>query len=362
MKTVVTLIHWSTTAGVGDLTALFLIYKNYSLIIWFEKWSKLFWSKKLIETYKRRLTEAKINKIFITHQRVVSLMPICIAAKELDIEVITVIYSWDNLPKARLNVIADKYLVWSEYMKEEMKMYYPEIASEKIIVTGTPQFEFYYKKKYLIDRNEFANKYHLDPSKKWICFSGDDELTSPYDPVYLNDLAEAIKLLPEADQPQIIFRRCPVDFSDRYDKVLKNNINICELNPKWFVGKEGWTSNFPTIEDVKILVNIAYHAEIVFNIGSTMAFDFGVFKKPCGYINYNYEYYQNWTTNTIYKFQHFKSMENKNSVFWINQNEDYLKVLSFIDNKTYTEIEHWSNKITPYTNNSSKIISEILVK
>jgi hypothetical protein len=41
-------------------------------------------------------------------------MPICIAAKELNIPVITAIYSWDNLPKARLAVQADKYIVWSD--------------------------------------------------------------------------------------------------------------------------------------------------------------------------------------------------------------------------------------------------------
>ena len=56
---------------------------------------------------------------------------------------ITFIFSWDNLPKARLAVEADLYLVWSQWMKDEMRDYYPEISEEKVKLVGTPQFEFY---------------------------------------------------------------------------------------------------------------------------------------------------------------------------------------------------------------------------
>lgn len=339
-----------------------LIYKNYSLIVLLENWSKKFWKKKLISDYKKKLSQSKIDKIFITHQRVASLMPICIAAKQLGIEVITVIYSWDNLPKARLNIIADKYLVWSEYMKEEMKLYYPEITVDKIIVTGTPQFEFYLKKQYIINREDFAKEYQLDTFKKWICFSGDDELTSPYDPVYLNDLAEAIKLLPEKEQPQIIFRRCPVDFSDRYDMVLEKHKNIIiSLNPDWYkFTSDNWGSLIPTTNDIHILVNIAYHCEYVINLGSTMAFDFATFNKSCFYLMYNTNHL--WKIETIYNFQHFKSMENQSSVFWVKSKNDFVNLLNIDNKQTIKNMELWFKKVVLHPlENSSFNISKILI-
>jgi hypothetical protein len=339
-----------------------LIYKNYSLIILFENWSKKFWSKKLISDYKKKLTQSKIDKIFITHQRVASLMPICIAAKQLGIEVITVIYSWDNLPKARLNITADKYLVWSDYMKEELKLYYPEISVDKIIVTGTPQFEFYLKKQYIINKEDFAKEYQLDPYKKWICFSGDDELTSPYDPVYLNDLAEAIKLLPETEQPQIIFRKCPVDFSDRYNMILEKHKNIIiSLNPNWYkYTTDNWGSLIPKTNDIHLLVNIAYHCECVINLGSTMVFDFATFNKSCFYLRYNTNHL--WNIETIYNFQHFKSMENQSSVFWVKSKNDFVNLLNIDNKQTLKNMEFWFKKVVLHPlENSSINISKILI-
>lgn len=138
----------------------------------------------------------------------------------MNIPTATVIYSWDNLPKARLALRADNYLVWSDYMKNELNLYYPEIKLEQIHVTGTPQFEFYGDSDNIIDKEVFYEKYNLDPNKKIICFSGDDTKTSPDDPSYLNDVAEEITKANLQNEYQILLRRCPVDLSSRFDKVL----------------------------------------------------------------------------------------------------------------------------------------------
>lgn len=301
--------------------------KKYSRILMLEKkiWNN--WDRKIIDNYKKMLQEAKIDTLVITHQRVASLLPICIAAKELGVEVVTVIYSWDNLPKASLAVWANKYLVWSNYMKEEMKMYYPEIQPENIIVTGTPQFEFYLNEKNIISREEFAKKYGLNCDKKWICFSGDDEKTSPFDPKYLEDVAEAIQKIEEKNRPQIIFRRCPVDVSGRYDKIVEQYKNdIIAIEPLWniFNAKKNWGAIFPKKEDINLQVNLAYHCELVINLGSTMAHDFAIFDKPCFYLNYNPVEEKNttWKIDNIYKFQHFKSIGNLEAVGWLNSKEE----------------------------------------
>ena len=101
------------------------------------------------------------EKLFCSHQRGVQCAPVFAAAKDLGIETITVIYSWDNLPKARMALQADKYLVWSDCMKEELKLYYPEIASNQIFITGTPQFECYQHSENIIPKEAFYNQYDL---------------------------------------------------------------------------------------------------------------------------------------------------------------------------------------------------------
>ena len=88
------------------------------------------------------LRNNKPDIIFSTHQRSLDGSVIIEAAKSLGIKTVGAVYSWDNLPKARLLVRTENYVVWSEYMKQEMADYYPEVDPAKVLITGTPQFEF----------------------------------------------------------------------------------------------------------------------------------------------------------------------------------------------------------------------------
>ena len=303
--------------------------KDYKRILGLEKKSRKAWSRNLIDYYKKELLDSGVSSIFITHQRVGNLMPICLAAKELNIKVTSAIYSWDNLPKARLAVLADQYLVWSDYMKQEMQIYYPEITQEKVIVTGTPQFEFYAEKERLVSRSDFALKYNLDENKKWICFSGDDKTTSPYDADYLRDVAVSIQNY--SNEYHILFRRSPADFSTRYDAVLKEHEElITSIDPVWNTTANGWGTFFPKLADVDLLVNMACHCFVAINVGSTIAHDFSVFDKPCMYINYDQKFAENWSVDTIYKFQHFRSMDGLDAVIFVNSPEEWREKLDEI--------------------------------
>ncbi|WP_339836278.1 hypothetical protein [uncultured Flavobacterium sp.] len=308
---------------------------------------------------KSVLENIKPTLLFCSHQRGLQCATIFAAANDLKIKTTTVIYSWDNLPKARLALRADKYLVWSDNMKEEMKMYYPEINQNKVIVTGTPQFECYDKKENCIPKEQFYKEYDLDVSKKIICFSGDDVLTSPDDPKYLNDLVvELIENKLDNDY-QILFRRCPVDISGRYEEVVKKYPKLIkEAPPIWnFEKGSSWTTIYPLREDIKLLVSTAFYCDVVVNVGSTMAFDFAMFQKPCIFINYDQKVKENpnWSVKTIYQFQHFKSMPNKDAVLWWNEKGMITELLKQSFNTQ--AMNHWKERIlsTSQKNTSTAI-------
>ncbi len=341
--------------------------KKYSRILKIEKIISITWKKSIINKYRKQLQELNPSTIFITHQRVAGLMPMCIAAKELGIKVVAIIYSWDNLPKARLAIKADKYLVWSNYMKNEMYDYYPEINQENVIVTGTTQFEFYLQKERLVSKDDFAKKYNLNPNKKWVCFSGDDVLTSPFDDKYLQDFAIAISDIEINLRPQIIFRRCPVDFSDRYNQVLNEHQDlIFQINPIWTFNNS-WGTNFSKIADLDLMTNLGHHCEFVVNIGSTMAHDFSIFDKPCFYFNYDIVKSEFWSTALIYKFQHFRSLDGIDAVGWFNSKDEIgFKVKNILKNSNAyaTQRKIWTQKIIkhPLNENSSLIANELLAE
>jgi len=343
-----------------------LISGRYSNILFLEKWYQQRIRKNVF--YKQTVTllkQIQPSVLFCSHQRGLKVATVFAAATDLGIKTTTVIYSWDNLPKARLALHADNYLVWSDYMKEEMRLYYSEIPQSSVVVTGTPQFECYSVDKNIIDKAIFYKTYNLSLEKKIICFSGDDVKTSPDDPKYLNDIASALVDANMQDQYQILFRRCPVDVSTRFDDVLNKYPDLIKVAPPlWFFNKsEHWTTIYPSKDDVKLLVSTAFYSDVVVNVGSTMAFDFAMFDKTCVFINYNQTIKNdpNWSVETIYKFQHFKSMLNKKSVVWLNNREEIITKLTKLVSDT-SAMENWKETVLGDYQNASKNIQTQLIK
>ncbi|MUU77646.1 hypothetical protein [Winogradskyella endarachnes] len=339
--------------------------KKYTKILHFEQKSRNNISSLTIDNYIKELEKLNPTSILITHQRVPGLMPICLAARKLNIKTFTAIFSWDNLPKAKLVVNSDYYIVWSEWMKAEMKTYYPEISENRVLLIGSPQFEFYLDKNRITPREEFAHIHGLDIHKKWICFSGDDQITSPFDNLFLDDIATSLES--EKDDIQIIFRRCPVDFSTRYDSTLsKFNNLIVSIDPLWNnESNSGWVGYFPKYQDIDMQVNLAYHCSMVINLGSTMALDFSIYDKPCLYLNYNPAYSKVWSTEMIYSFQHFRSMNGLDAVGWLNDKDSIRNtVLKALNPKQEIAVDRkkWMEKLVlhPLDENSSKIAKALL--
>jgi len=299
------------------------------------------------------LEREKPDLVFCTNQRPVHAIAPLSAAQDLGIPTSTFIFSWDNLPKATMIVEPDFYFVWSEYMKEELINYYPFINSDNIFITGSPQFEPHFNLKLRKTREEFFEENNLDLNKEYICFSGDDKTTSPDDAHYLQDVAESIESLNKAGVTKlgILFRRCPVDFSDRYDTVLEKYKDlIVPIAPKWKQVGGSWNSILPTQKDLELQVNTILHTKAVINLGSSMVFDFAIFQKPCLFFNYNVELkeYENWSIEKVYNFVHFRSMPTGKEVIWLRSKKEIgpkLKVALENSHKTVEEAKDWFEKI-----------------
>ncbi|RAI89521.1 glycosyltransferase family protein [Algoriphagus yeomjeoni] len=273
--------------------------------------------------YKADLKKINPDILFCTHQREPNAGVAMLAAQDLGIRTVAAIFSWDNLPKGRLPMRASDYLVWSEYMEEELLKYFPDIEKKNIKIVGTPQFDFYSNEKLIKTREEFAIENNLDSQKRWICFSGDDSLTSPHDPIYLSDLGKALQ---NESDIEVLFRPVPVEGFERYQAVLKKFPFIKTLVPKWRKG-ELWSKFFPYPEDIAVLVNLAYHSDTVVNVGSTMALDFAQFNKPGVYVNYEVMPDHPWSIKRVYQFQHFRTFEDLDAVSWIRSTDDILPTI-----------------------------------
>jgi hypothetical protein len=353
---------------VAELLGLFLS-KKYSRIrkadLLFEKEIA---NSKTCKEIGSRLQKIQPDFILNLHQRSPVASPIISASHKLNIQTATVIFSWDNVPKARLVSRYNYYYVWSELMKRELQLLYPEILSSQIKITGTPQFEFYCNKRNFEEKKTFFNRYGLDINKKTVCFSANDT-TSPYEVNYLKDICEEVSKIQESIRPQIIFRRCPVDKTTRFDKILEKYKHLLSvIDPDWRTEKEGdatFTSIYPTYHDNSLLVNTIQHSDVVINLGSTMAHDAAVLDTPCLYVKYDPVPNSAYKVNDIYKFQHFKSMNDIEAVGWINDKSEILdKIMEAISTpeKTGKERKQWLERIVlhPLEDNSITLKNTII--
>jgi hypothetical protein len=319
------------------------------------------------KTCREQLILHKPEFVFCTNQRHLSALAPLLAAKELNIPTATFIFSWDNLPKATMVVETDFYFVWSDFMKNELLKYYPNINEEQVKITGTPQFESHFDEENYVTRDAFFAENGLDTNKKYICYSGDDITTCPDDERYLEAVANAVSNLNSIGHYfGIILRKSPVDFSNRYNEVLKKFKDIIvPIDPKWSKIGDGWNTVLPLKEDNAVLVNTIRHSEMVINLGSSMVFDFTAFEKPCLYINYDVtnKKQKDWSVEKIYKYVHFRSMYSKNDVIWMNnQSEIEQKIeLAFETNSSIAGAKKWFEKINmqPADKASYRIWKEI---
>lgn len=346
------------------------ISKSYKAILKFEA----IYEKEIARSKVTALIEEDFSRfcpdiVLNLHQRAPVSAPVIAVAKKRKIKTATVIFSWDNVPKARLISRYDSYFVWSDLMKKELSTLYSEIGKEQIKIVGTPQFEFYFQEKLLKDKVDFFKKYGLNPNKKTICFSANDE-SSLYEQKYLEDLGEELNKIEESERPQILFRKCPVDKSDRFDTVLeKYKSFMFSITPDWRLEnseKYSFAAVYPAYNDLRLLVNTVKHSDIVVNFGSTMAHDFAVYQKPCLYLKYNPVLNSRYDVNEVYQFQHFKSMAGLQAVGWINQKSEIIsKIQQAIEtpNEVGKDRKIWMQRIVKYPlqESSKNIANEIQI-
>lgn len=275
---------------------------------------------------KKVLGREQPDLLFCASQRSVQAIAPVLAAADLSIPTATFIFSWDNVPKATTVIETNYYFAWSDHMKKELLHYHKYLNKDQIIVTGTPQFTPHYDQGRILSREDFCKQIGIATTDKFICFSGDDITTSPKDELYLRDVAQAARHSTEKGHPyKIVFRRCPVDFSDRYKAVMEEfNDVIVEVKPIWEKIGAGWNTILPTAKDIDLQVNIMAHCEGVINLGSSMVFDAIAHEKPCAYMNYNYLNNEGVYEAGVYvyDFVHFRSMPTKKAVLWLNHPDE----------------------------------------
>jgi hypothetical protein len=234
--------------------------------------------------FRRILERIRPDIVFSSNQNPLFVIAPVLAAKQLGIPTATFVFSWDNLStKGRIAAPFDHFLVWSDHMKQELRRFYPDVSQERAHIVGTPQFDCYADKDLLWSRAEFCRRIGADANLPLVCFSGGDAGVSKGDHLHVRVLMELIRSGKVHGRPQVLLRPAPSDPGTRYDSVRADFPELIYAPPAWIRSKSPHGEYFglmPSADDVQILANLTFHANLNINFASTMTLDFAIRNKP----------------------------------------------------------------------------------
>ena len=229
----------------------------------------------------KMLRENKFDKI-------ISTMPLSsreeysllIAAYTLRIDVSCIIQSWDNVTTKGIFPIKFKeYHVWSDYMKEVTLNEYDTIEQSQVIVSGAPQFDFYKRHDYIMDKAKLFKLMNLESDNPIIFWTGVAPGVFPNEKIALDIFLDHHQKGILDEDVNIIFRPHPVDTLNKYDDLLTKYPKLI-INSSNKGLDEQLTDWHPTRDDMAIFSSILAHCSLNINMLSTITLDSFIFDKP----------------------------------------------------------------------------------
>ena len=197
-----------------------------------------------------------------------------VESRRRNIPVVGMVRSWDNLNNhGLLAFIPDELILQNKWLKESGERYQSiDFGETPHTISGLPHYDRYEDLTgMLLPREEFFNSLALDPHKKLIFLAGFDFYYSEDTlPGVVDKLVENGKI--EGDV-QILFTQHPASLYTKEDYRIDELKNVVYLN--LFAGKP-----MGFMDTEQTFINIAYYADVIVNVASTVAIDAAVLDKP----------------------------------------------------------------------------------
>ena len=205
------------------------------------------------------------------------------AAQWLGIPTATFIFSWDNLTsQGRILPAYDYYFVWNEEIKRQLLQIYPRVSADRVFVTGTPQFDFHFRRDSFWSRGEFCRRAGADSDRPIVLYSTGMAEHMPGEPLVVEQIADMLSDMTDLGAPQLLVRVYPKDHTGRFDDLKRRRPDIIFPEAQWITQ---WLT--PTDSDNQMLTNTLRHVDAGINVASTVSLELCMFDKPVINVAYN---------------------------------------------------------------------------
>ncbi|MFN0279985.1 MAG: hypothetical protein ACKVRN_15520 [Pyrinomonadaceae bacterium] len=234
------------------------------------------------------------------------------AANWLGIPTATFVFSWDNLTsQGRIGLPYDYFIVWNDTLKAQLLEMYEWIKPENVFVTGTPQFDFHFRKEFHLSREEYCDEIGADPQRPIVFYATGMANHMPNEPEIVEGIADMLTEFPDAERPQLLVRVYAKDLTGRFDDLRQRRRDILFADPVW---EQAWLT--PKYEDAFTLVNALRHCSLGINVASTVSLELCMFDKPVINVGYNPPSVleEELSYADYYEFDHYKPVVESGAV------------------------------------------------
>ncbi len=204
-------------------------------------------------------------------------------ARWMGIPTVAFIFSWDNLTsQGRIIPEYDYYLVWNEAIAQQLREIYPHVEAERIVVTGTPQFDNHFRVQGRWSREELCRQIGATPDRPFVLYSTGMANHMRGEPSVVEQIADMLATMTDCSPPQLVVRVYPKDRSGRFNELKERRRDILFPPAKWI---DAYLT--PTEEDGALLSALLRHAAVGVNIASTMSLELCMFDKPVVNVGYD---------------------------------------------------------------------------
>ncbi|HXF84736.1 MAG TPA: CDP-glycerol glycerophosphotransferase family protein [Anaerolineales bacterium] len=197
----------------------------------------------------------------------------------------TVIVGWDNpssyaIPGANVQWAT----CWSQLQKDEL-VYGSDWDPARVHIGGIPSYDGYFRKQWLMPREEYFNLHNLDPNRKLISYASSFVHFAPNYP-NIEALAKLVSSDSLAEPSQLLIRLHPSHFQDKPKIFAEERARVFELEkkyphvhvvqPKPLGGSLGYYGG----EDMDEKASMLAYSDVFVTVYSTMVVEAAVHDTP----------------------------------------------------------------------------------
>lgn len=197
----------------------------------------------------------------------------------------TVIVGWDNSSSYNVSGADVQYATcWSQLQKDEL-VYGSDWNPENVNIGGIPSYDGYFRKQWLMPRDEYFKLHKLDPSRKLISYASSFVHFAPNYP-NIEALAKLVSSDSLTEPSQLLIRLHPSHFQDKPKIFAEERARVFELEKKYphvhvvqpvaLGGSLGYYGG----EDMDEKSSMMAYSDVVVTVYSTMLVETAVHDTP----------------------------------------------------------------------------------